>query len=103
MEDLPNTGTFSDVSENRDIKSFSFHVGYFAVAHTKHRPVCARIGLMSRASGLRVPVARVPSRARWFDVARAVSVIVLSVAILLVEILVSSHFLRLAVSVYSDQ
>ena len=33
--DLPKTGTFSDVADNRDIKSFSLHVGYFAVARTK--------------------------------------------------------------------
>ena len=34
--DLPNAGTFSDVAEKRHIKSISLHVGYFAVAHTKH-------------------------------------------------------------------
>ena len=34
-DDLPNTGTFSVVAENRDIKSTLLHVGYFAVAHTK--------------------------------------------------------------------
>ena len=34
-DDLPNTGTFSVVADNRDIKSVSLPVGYFAVAHTK--------------------------------------------------------------------
>ena len=34
-DDIPNAGTFSVVAENRNIKSTSLHVGYFAVAHTK--------------------------------------------------------------------
>ena len=45
-DELPNTGTFSVVAENRDIKSTSLHVGYFAVAHTKTSLPPAAIALI---------------------------------------------------------